>query len=80
MAVKVKMKKVESGKDTIITFNSEDYTAVEGLKGSGFEGKVKAIHKHHAKTLLNKKLVKEVKAEVVKEENPNRSSKDAPKN
>lgn len=76
MSVKVKVKQVKSGKDTIVNFNSVDHMAIEGLKGSGFEGKVKAVHKVHGKNLIDKKLAKEINAEVVKEDNKARSTKD----
>jgi len=76
MSVKIKDSKVENEKGTIINFNAEDFTAVKGLKGSFFEGKVKVVHSFQAEKLLKAKKVEVVKAELVKEENENRSVKD----
>lgn len=79
MSVKLKTRKVEDEKGKVITFNESDYMAIEGLKGSFFDKKVKVVHKHHGEKLIAKKLAKEVKAEIVKEENLSRTVKDLPK-
>lgn len=80
MAVRLKNRKVEDEKGTIINFNADDYIAIKGEKGSYFEGKTKVVHKIHGQKIIAKKLAKEVKAEIVKEENLNRAVKDLPKN
>lgn len=79
MAVKLKNSKVEEEKGTVINFNVDDYIAIKGEKGSFFEGKTKVVHKVHGQKIIAKKLAKEVKADIVKEENLNRAVKDLPK-
>jgi hypothetical protein len=76
MSVKLKDSKVTDEKGTIINFNAEDFKAVKGLKGSFFEGKIKVVHSYQADKLVASKRAEIVKAELVKEENENRSVKD----
>ena len=76
MSTKIKGAKVTTEKGEVVTFNVEDMRAVKGLKKSFFDGQVKVVHKVQAKKLIDAKLAEEVKAELVKEENPNRSVKD----
>lgn len=81
MSVKIKNKKqVKDEKGTPINFDADSFIAVEGLEKSFFEGKIKVVHKVQGKKLVGKKLAKEVKADLVKEENLNRTVKDKPKN
>jgi len=79
MAVKLKESKDKAEKVEVISFKENDYIAIEGLKGSGFVGKTKVVHKIHGNKIIAKKLAKEVKADLVKEENLNRSVKDLKK-
>lgn len=76
MSVKIKDAQVTDEKGTILNFNAEDFKAVKGLKGSFFEGKIKVVHSYQADKLVSAKKVEIVKAELVKEENENRSVKD----
>lgn len=77
MSVKIKNGSSNDEKGQVIKFNSEDFLAVKGLKGSFFEGKVKVLHKVQAE-----KLIKAKKAELSKDtefekvENTNRTVKD----
>lgn len=78
MSVKIKQNaSVKNENDIIITFNADDFKAVKGLKGSFFEGKIKALHKVQAEKLIAAKKAEEVKGVTIeKEDNPNRSVKD----
>lgn len=76
MAVKLKEEKVNE-KDLIkLDFKDiKSYMAIEGLKGSLFEGQTKVVHKHLGESLIKRKLAKESKAEIEVEENLNRTVK-----
>ena len=77
MSVKFKnQKQLEVSKDKIVTFEADDFMAVEGLEKSFFKGKIKIVHKIQGEKLIAGKLAKEVKVELVKEENKTRSVKD----
>ena len=82
MSVKIKHNAiVKNENDVVITFNAEDFKAVKGVKGSFFEGKIKAVHKVQAEKLIAAKLAEEAKGVTIeKEENPNRSVKDVKTN
>ncbi|QQV90485.1 hypothetical protein Harreka1_78 [Olleya phage Harreka_1] len=79
MSVKLKETKGKDDKVEVITFKESDYMAIEGLKGSLFEGKTKVVHKIHGSKIVAKKLAKEVKVELEKVENLNRTVKDLKK-
>ena len=77
MSVKIKnQKSVEVSKDKVVTFDADNFLAVEGLEKSFFVGKIKVVHKIQGEKLIKSKLAKEAKADLVKEENPNRAVKD----
>ena len=78
MSVKIKNSKKEDEKVEIVNFDVNSFMAVEGQKGSGFEGKTKVVHKILGEKLIAKKFAKKVDADLEKKESPLRSSKDIP--
>lgn len=78
MSVRLK-KSDKEDKGKPVGFTEKDYMAIEGEKGSGFEGETKLVHKVHGAKLIAKKLAKASKAEFEKVENPNRAVKDIKK-
>lgn len=46
-------------------FSKEDFMAIEGLKGSFFNGETHVVHKVQGKKLVARKLAKEVKVDLV---------------
>ena len=77
MAVLIKNQaRIETQKDVIVTFDADNYIAVEGLEKSFFKGQTKVLHKIQAEKLIERKLVKEVKATLVKQDNKDRTVTD----
>lgn len=77
MSVKIKNESSNDEKGQVIKFNTEDFMAVKGLKGSFFEGKVKVLHKVQAEKLIQAKKAEQAKGvEFEKVENENRTVKD----
>lgn len=77
MSVKIKNQaSVKDSNDRIVNFDADSFVAVEGLEKSFFKGQIKVVHKIQGEKLVKAKLAKEVKADLVKEDNQNRSVKD----
>ena len=59
-----------------IGFDADFFMAVEGLKGSFFEGQTKVVHKVLGAKLIANKQAKEVKATLIEKDSGTRTSKD----
>ena len=78
MAVEIKKKKEDLKEARVINFTKDQHKAVEGLKGSFFEGEIKVVHDVQAEKLVKAGFAKVVKADLVEATTNNRTNVDAP--
>lgn len=78
MSVEIKKKKEDLKEAKVISFNKDSHKAVEGLKGSFFEGEIKVVHEVQAEKLVKAGFAKLVKADLVDVVTNNRTNVDAP--
>lgn len=78
MSVEIKKKKEYLKEAKVISFGKDSHKAVEGLKGSFFEGEIKVVHEVQAEKLVKAGFAKVVKADLVDVVTNNRTNVDAP--